>query len=153
MMAIVVALLGAMYCGAALAPLMAGSEGEIARAGGGIAGTEVLQPEMPQLETPRIAVSQLEIMQPGMFGVAPLWGLVSGAVLIVLGLVMMTTFGRAVRHPALATVVLVAASLTALLGVVSVAFVWLNPFSWMTAIVGLAIFIDALCLKLSLSRG
>ena len=88
-----------------------------------------------------------------MFGVAPVWNLLSGAVLIVLGLVMMTTFGRAVRHPALATVVLVAASLTALLGVVSVAFVWLNPFSWMTAIVSLAIFIDALCLKLSLSRG
>lgn len=125
MMAIVVALLGAMYCGTALAPLVVGS-------GDGIAGAQVLQ--------------------PGMFGIAPVWNLLSGAVLIVLGLVMMPSFGRAERHPALATVILVAASLTALLGVVSVAFVWLNPFSWMTAIVGLAIFIDALCLKINLSR-
>lgn len=123
MMAIVVALLGAMYCGAAIAPFM-GSD-----------------------------LSLAEITTPGVFGIAPLWNIVFGAVLVVCGLVMMTTFRSAEKRRPLAVVVLVAASLVAVMGIVAVAVVYLNPFSWMTAIVGLAIFIDALCYKINLARG
>jgi hypothetical protein len=38
-----------------------------------------------------------------------------------------------------------------LLGGAAVALAPRDPFSWMMAIVGLAIFIDALCLRISLS--
>jgi hypothetical protein len=37
-------------------------------------------------------------------------------------------------------------------GVGAATIVWRNPFSWMMAIVGLAIFIDTLCLRLALPR-
>ncbi|MDR2891171.1 MAG: hypothetical protein LBV18_06185 [Alistipes sp.] len=120
MMAIVVALLGAMYCGVAVAPLIGSDPGLVG------------------------------MLRPGVFGVAPLWSVVSGGVLIVCGLAMMATFGRAERRPSLASVVLAVASLVAAVGIAAVAVVYINPFSWMAAIVGLAIFIDALCLKISL---
>ncbi len=127
MMAIVVALLGAMFCGAALAPVLGG---------GG---------DLNALSNPTTSGGEW------LFGIAPLYNILFGVTLIVCGLVLTSTFGLAERRPVLATLILVFGTLTALLGILAVAFVYRNPFSWMTGIVGLAIFIDALCLGISLS--
>lgn len=125
-MAIVVALLGAMFCGAALTPLIVRGSldhiGEVGPAG------------------------------PGeMFGV-PLYGVLFGGALVVCGLVLTTAFGLAAKRPALGNLVLVFGTLVAVLGVFAAVVAYHTPFSWMTAIVGLAIFIDALCLRIVLSQ-
>lgn len=52
----------------------------------------------------------------------------------------------------LGTTILVFGTLVMLSGVAGAVMVWRNPLSWMTAIVGIAIFIDALCLRIALSQ-
>jgi hypothetical protein len=128
MMAIVVSLLGAMFCGAALIPLI----------GDGLANVDVHQ----WIDTP----------QRGLFGVAPLWNILFGAMIIVCGLVMNPSFGRAERRSGFATLALVAALITLILGLLAVIFVYRNPFAWMTAIVGMAVSVDAICLVIVLKK-
>lgn len=131
MMAIVAVLLGAVFCGATLAPYLSCGHGFF--------------DAFKALGTP-------DPSYPVMFGVVPLYSVLFGVALTVCGVVLLATFGRAAGRPALGTLVLVFGTLTALLGVVAVALVYRSPFSWMTAIVGLAIFIDALCLKIAQSQ-
>ena len=59
--------------------------------------------------------------------------------------------GSAPRLSSLGGAILVLGTLVFLLGAGGVATDRVDPFSWMMAIVGLAIFIDALCLGISLS--
>ena len=111
-MAIVIALLGAMYCGTALAPI--------------------------------VTVHDMEI------GQTPLYNVVFGGILVVCGLVMMPAFGLSEKRRNMDNLALVTASLTALLGLGAIILVYRNPFSWMTAIVSMALLIDAICLKINL---
>jgi hypothetical protein len=127
MMSIVMALLGAMFCGAALTPLIGGS------GWGGWSGW-------------------LDASQAGLFGVAPLWNVLFGAVLTICALIMIPAFGRSEKRLSGATIALIISSVTAVFGIVAVALVYRNPFSWMTAVTSLAIFIDAVCLKISLAH-
>ncbi len=98
------------------------------------------------------------------------WNIVLGAAFIACGLVLMVLLRRVARYvdpangtdseaafssprPALlGTAILSVGTLVMLLGVVDVSLGWRDPFSWMTALVGIVIFIDVLCLRISLSR-
>lgn len=115
MMSIVVALLGAVYCG--------------------------------------MAIAQISVHQQIMLGVEPRYYVIFGVILVASGLVMMPSFGLAQRLRWLGDVVLTAASLTALVGICAIVFVYRNPFSWMTAILSIALLIDAVCLKIVLRKG
>ncbi len=75
-----------------------------------------------------------------------------GVVLAVLGIAMSVLFGLVDRRPVLSIPILVIATLTAIVGIAAVILVMFNPFSWMIAIVSLAVFIDALCLEISLRK-
>jgi drug/metabolite transporter (DMT)-like permease len=79
------------------------------------------------------------------------WGIALGAAFIVCGLVLVVMFGRAEGRPRLGWPILLVAILSAIIGVVAVMIVPGDPFSWMMCVLGAAIFIDALCLKISLS--
>ncbi len=96
------------------------------------------------------------------------WNIAPGIAFVACGLALMVMFGRVARKtsldagadidrsPALpvaplGTAILVVGTLVALLGAVGAVLAWRDPFSWMMAIVGLVVFIDALCLRISLS--
>ena len=87
-------------------------------------------------------------LAPGTFRAVPFFDFITGGLLFVLGLGLLVMFGKAERKSALDTPILIVGTLVAVCGILSVAFVYRNPFSWMTAILGLAVFIDSLCLKL-----
>ena len=74
-----------------------------------------------------------------------------GVAMLVCGVAMVAMFALVARQPSLAIPVLVLASVTAILGIAAVV-VYRNPFSWMAAMVGMAILIDAVCLKINLAR-
>lgn len=103
------------------------------------------------------------------------WHIVPGAAFVLCGLVLMFMLRRPARgvysgaafvssdadafasfdasHLApLGTAILVAGTLVMFLGVADVWLGWHDPFSWMMATVGLAVFIDALCLRISLGQ-
>ncbi len=90
----------------------------------------------------------LEALAPGTFQAVPYYACLAGGLLLVLGLLLLVMLGKADRKPSLDTPILIAGTLVALCGILSVVLVYRNPFSWMTAILGLAVFIDSLCLKL-----
>lgn len=73
-----------------------------------------------------------------------------GVVLVACGLALVVLIPFSKRHRGIATAVLAIGTLLALFGVVAVVLNWPDPFSWMLAIVGTAIFIDTLCLKIQL---
>jgi hypothetical protein len=100
------------------------------------------------------------------------WDMAFGAAFVACGLALTVLFGRVARRSAFETsdstdggnvsgevrllplgrAILVIGTLVVLLGGGGAAADWSSPFAWMMAIVGLAIFIDALCLHISLSR-
>ncbi len=82
-----------------------------------------------------------------------------GVLLLFCGQALMLLIGRLARkisasdpshRNSLGTATLAVGTLVASLGTASAALAWRDPFSWMFAIVGLAIFIDTLCLKIQL---
>ena len=110
-------------------------------------------------------------------GEGMIWNIVLGAAFVVCGLALMVMLGRIARYadpsgagadaaadaditpcaslprPVLqGTAILAVGTLVMLLGVVDVSLGWRDPFSWMTALVGIVIFIDVLCLRISLSQ-
>ncbi len=107
-------------------------------------------------------------------GEGMIWNIVLGTAFVVCGLALMVMLGRVARYvdpatdavadadltpctslprPAIqGTAILAVGTLVMLLGVVDVSLGWRDPFSWMTALVGIVIFIDALCLRISLSQ-
>ncbi len=90
----------------------------------------------------------LGTLAPGTFKAVPFYTYLAGALLVFLGGVLLVLFVQAGGKRSLETPILVVGTLIAVCGILSVAFVYRNPFSWMTAILGLAVFIDSLCLKL-----
>lgn len=89
------------------------------------------------------------------------WDIAFGAAFVACGLVLMVLFGRVARRAAssensrlssFGTAVLAVGTLTVLLGAGGAATDLMDPFSWMMATVGFAIFVDALCLKINLSN-
>ncbi len=78
------------------------------------------------------------------------WDIALGIAVVACGLVLVVMIPLAERRRGIATAVLVIGTLLAFLGVATVSLDWPDPFSWMLAIVGLAIFIDTLCLKIQL---
>jgi peptidoglycan/LPS O-acetylase OafA/YrhL len=74
-----------------------------------------------------------------------------GAGFIACGLVLMVMIPRSQRRCSLAAPILALGTLTMLLGAVAVIISWRDPFSWMMAVLGVAIFIDTLCLKIRLN--
>jgi hypothetical protein len=64
---------------------------------------------------------------------------------------MVAMFAVVGRRPVLAIPVLVVSIVAFALGIAAVVL-YGNPFSWMAAIVGTVILIDAICLKISLSQ-
>ena len=97
------------------------------------------------------------------------WNIVFGAMFVVFGLALLVMFRRVAQMMAsgamagtgiakhlprivsLGTAILALGTLTMLSGAAGAVVAWHNPFSWMTAIVGIAIFVDTLCLRISLS--
>jgi uncharacterized membrane protein len=78
------------------------------------------------------------------------WDIAVGAAFVACGLTLVVLFGRAERSGTHGAAVFAVGIIAMLLGGAAVALALRDPFSWMMAIVGLAIFIDALCLKLRL---
>ncbi len=56
------------------------------------------------------------------------------------------------RLSCLGTAILTLGTLALSLGIVALLFSWSFPFSWMMCVLSLAIFIDTLCLRISLSK-
>ncbi len=84
----------------------------------------------------------------GRLETVPHYSVIAGALLLGMGIALLVLFGMADRKPSLDTPILVIGTLIAICGVLAVALVYKNPFSWMTGILGLAVFINSLCLKL-----
>ena len=102
------------------------------------------------------------------------WNIVLGAAFIVCGLALIVMLGHVGRRtdsgtdvgagvdtkatpssPRLSlmgTTIFATGTFVMLFGVVDVSLGWRDPFSWMTALVGIVIFIDVLCLRISLSQ-
>jgi hypothetical protein len=85
-----------------------------------------------------------------MEGCAGVLDLTFGAAFIVCGLALVIMIPRAAGHAGYAVASLIAGTLVALVGTAAVVLTPHDPFSWMIGTVGLAIFIDTLCLKVKL---
>ncbi len=89
---------------------------------------------------------------PERFNLPPWFILGCGAALFVCGVALVVMFGKSENDPALGTPILAVGTLVALVGILCAALFYMSPFSWMIAILGLAVFIDALCLKINFAR-
>ena len=102
------------------------------------------------------SVMELVQMQDGTGWKAALgaWMLLCGQLLFLLLALVDRKTTSGLRCPKLlGTAVLAVGTLVILSGATVMVLAWRDPFSWMMAIVGLAIFIDALCLYISLKKG
>lgn len=94
-----------------------------------------------------VPISQ-ESLIPLLPQTARILSLTGGAALLVCGLCLLVLFLKTDKNRSLDTPILIAGTLAAVCGILFVTFFYLNPLSWMTVILTVAIFIDALCLKL-----
>jgi peptidoglycan/LPS O-acetylase OafA/YrhL len=78
------------------------------------------------------------------------WGIVLGGAFIVCGLALVVMIPRSERRRALAAWTLVVGTLTMALGAAAVVIAPSSPFSWMMCVLGVAVFIDTLCLEIGL---
>ena len=86
-------------------------------------------------------------------GETMLWDIALGAALTVCGLALVIMIPRAESRRGMASLTLAVGVLLAFMGAGAVALEWPDPFSWMIAIVGVAIFVDTLCLYIKLGSG
>lgn len=91
-------------------------------------------------------------LSPEIYKALSLCLLIVGGLFFISGVLLEVMFSKAYRNPAVGMPVLILGTLVAVCGIVSLAFIYRNPVSWMTAILGIAIFIDALCLKIVLTK-
>ena len=91
-------------------------------------------------------------LEPELFRNMLFYSFMCGGVLIISGVLLTVMFGKAAKSPDFGSPILILGTFVAIYGILSVAFMYRNPFSWMIAILCLAIFIDALCLKLSIDQ-
>lgn len=81
------------------------------------------------------------------------YSLMSGAIMLFCGILLVVMFGKVAGTPAMGTPVLMVGTFVFIYGILATGFMYRNPFAWMMAILGLAIFVDTLCLKLSFDQG
>jgi ABC-type Na+ efflux pump permease subunit len=88
----------------------------------------------------------------GLLRALPCYILIVGILFIISGAGLAAMFPKADDNPALGTPILILGTLIAVCAILSLVFIYRNPVSWMTGILGLAVFIDSLCLKIYLSK-
>ena len=78
--------------------------------------------------------------------------LICGTSLILSGILLMFLFKRTVKFPFLSTAILIIGTFLAANGILSVMYMFNNPFAWIAFVLNLGVFIVALVLKMRLKK-
>lgn len=97
-------------------------------------------------------MQHLAMHERSMTGMIFLFSPVSAVSLMAAGLILLAMFYNVSARPWLSVPISIVGTLVLLYGILSVVYLARSPFSWMMAILGLAIFITTVCLAFDLLR-